>query len=446
MTVSAIRVMYMAMDIKVVKPIEPVLFKRKKVAAYARVSVETELSQHSLANQVQVYKSFIESKPEWIFAGVYADEAYTGTKLSRPGFQRMLKDCNEGKIDIILTKSISRFARNTVDLLNVTRDLRSKEIDIHFERENINTLTADGDFLLTLLASFAEAEARSVSENTLWSIRKRFEQGLGNSFIIYGYRWDGEKFNIIEEEAKIVRLIFQKYLEGNGPKLIAHFLENMGIRNRRGNFFTYPIIAQMLRCEKYVGNSLFQKTFTTDFITKKKLRNKGERLQYLALGTHPQIIDKDTFEMVQKEIERRAELGYFANQKMHFTCFTSKLICGNCKSAYRKRMTGLTGRHKTRTYKWMCSTKIEGTSKACPSQNIPDRALVLLTAEVLKTDDFDKELFDSNIDHIEVGEHNTLTYILKNGSSVDKHWLSVTPNKKMRDKINGNISNTNSCD
>ena len=435
----------MTMEIKVIKPKDDMLFTRKKVAAYARVSVETELSQHSLSNQVEVYKNFIESRADWIFAGVYADEAYTGTKIARPGFQKMLTDCDEGKIDIILTKSISRFARNTVDLLNVTRDLRRKGISIRFEKENIDTLTVDGDFLLTLLASFAEAEARSVSENTLWSIHKRFEQGLGNSFVLYGYKWDGEKFNIVEEEAEIVRFIFSSYLEGSGPKSIAHLLEEKGIRNRRGNPFSYAVIAQMLRCEKYAGNSLFQKTFTTDCITKKKLRNKGEVMQYFAQGTHPQIVDTDTFEKVQKEIEKRAELGYLANQKMHFCCFTSKLICSNCGRAFRKRMTGLSGRHKTRTYKWVCATKIEGTSKACSAQNIPDRALVSLTAEVLGSEDFDKALFDSIIDHIEAGDHNRLTYILKDGTEVEKNWLSVTPNKKMRDKINGNNSYTDSC-
>ncbi len=423
------------MKIEVVKPIEPALFKRKKVAAYARVSVETELSQHSLANQVQAYKDFIESKSDWIFAGVYADEAYTGTKLERPGFQRMLKDCNEGKIDIILTKSISRFARNTVDLLNVTRELRLKGISIRFERENIDTLSSGGDLLLTLLASFAEAEARSVSENNLWSIRKRFEQGLGNNFILYVYKWNTEKFNIVKEEAQVVRFIFQKYLEGNGPKLIARLLKEKGIKSRNGISFSHTVIAQMLRCEKYAGNSLFQKTFTSDFITKRKCINRGELTQYYAEGTHPPIIDSTTFELVQKEIERRAELGYLANQKKHFSCFTSKLICSNCWKTYRKRECGLNGRHKTQSYKWVCGTRIKGTSKACPAQNVPDRTLVLLTAEILQTDDFDKDLFDSVIDHIEVSSYNTLTFILKDGSRVDK---------KMREENNGNNSNTNS--
>ncbi len=423
------------MKIEVIKPIEKALFKRKKVAAYARVSVETELSQHSLINQVQVYKEYIESKADWIFAGVYADEAYTGTKLSRPGFQNMLKACNEGKIDIILTKSISRFARNTVDLLNVTRDLRSKDISIYFERENIDTLSSEGDLLLTLLASFAEAEARSASENNLWSIRKRFEQGIGNNFILYGYKWDKEKFNIVEEEAQVVRFIFSSYLEGNGPKLIANLLEDKGIKSRNGIAFSHTVIAQMLRCEKYAGNSLLQKTFTSDFITKRKCINKGELTQYYAEGTHPPIIDINTFEKTQKEIARRAELGYLANQNKHFSCFTSKLVCSKCGKTYRKRECGLNGRHKTQSYKWVCGTRIKGSSKACSAQNVPDRALVSLTSQILKTDDFDKDLFDSVIDHIEVSSYNTLTFILKDGSKVDK---------KMREENNGNNSYTNS--
>lgn len=384
---------------------------------------------------MEVYREYISSRPEWEFQGVYADDAFTGTNTARPGFQQMLSDCNEGLIDIILTKSISRFARNTVDLLNIARDLRAKGISIRFERENIDTLTVDGDFLLTLLASLAEAEARSVSENTLWSIRKRFEKGIGNNFILYGYKWDGEKFNIVEEEAEVVRFIFSLYLEGNGPKMIANILSKKGILTRSGNPFYYTTITQMLRCEKYKGDSLFQKTFTTDYISKKKRRNKGEVMQYYAVGTHPAIIDSDTYDKVQSEIERRAELGYLSNQKMHFSCFTSKLICSKCGKAYRKRENGLTGYHKTRIYKWVCATKIEGTSKACSAQNVPDRVLVALTTEVLGRDDYDKEFFDSRIDHIEVGENN-LTYIMKNGTTVEKYWVR---------RKNGSISNTDSC-
>ena len=429
----------MAMTIQVVKPkIMPFLHK-KKVAAYARVSVEKEASEHSLENQIEVYREYITSRPEWDYVGVYADDAFTGTNTSRPGLQSLLKDCNEGRVDIILTKSISRFARNTVDLLNIARNLRTKGISIRFEKENIDTLTADGDFLLTLLASFAEAEARSVSENTLWSIRKRFEQGIGNSFILYGYKWDGEKFNIVEEEAEVVRFIFSSYLEGNGPKLIARLLEEKGIRNRRGNPFSFTTIFQMLRCEKYKGDSLFQKVYTLDFISKKKLRNTGEMPQYYAEGTHPAIIDSETFEAVQTEIARRAELGYFSNRTLSFSCFTSRIICPICGKSYRRRENALTGTRKTRDYRWVCSTKIKGTAKACPAQNVPEKALLKLTDEVLEGEDF-----ESVIDHIEVREQNTLTYFFKDGTEMEKRWLSTTPNKKLREKLNGNNSNADS--
>ena len=443
MTTRRVRVMYMSVEIKVVKPKDNAPLRKKRVAAYARVSVDKDASEHSLENQMEVYREYISSRPEWEFQGVYSDDAFTGTNTSRPGFQEMLKDSYSGKVDIILTKSISRFARNTVDLLNTVRDLRARGISIRFERENIDTLTTEGDFLLTLLASFAEAEARSVSENTLWSIRKRFEEGIGNNYFLYGYKWDGKKFNIIEEEAEVVRFIFSSYLEGNGPKIIARILTEKGILNRSGNPFSYTTISQMLRCEKYKGDSLFQKTYTTDYITKKKRRNKGEVMQYYAVGTHPIVIDSDTFDKVQSEIEKRAELGYLSNRTMHFSCFTSRLLCSKCGRAYRKRENGLSGYHKTRIYKWVCSTKIEGTAKACSATNVPDRLLVALTAEVLGRDDYDKDFFDSHIDHIEV-EGNTLIYIMKEGTTVEKHWTSPAQDRKLKEKKNGSISNTDS--
>ena len=188
------------MQIRVEKAIKKPLFKHQNVAAYARVSVENELTDHSLANQIEYYKSYINKRPLWNFIGVYADEGITGTKLNRPGFQNLLKDCENGKINIVLTKSISRFARNTVDLLNETRHLKELGINVWFEKENLWSISPEGELMLTLLASFAQEESRSVSENTKWIIQKRFAQGIGNNYFLFGYKWDGKTFQIVPEQ------------------------------------------------------------------------------------------------------------------------------------------------------------------------------------------------------------------------------------------------------
>lgn len=431
------------MQIRVEKPLRQTLFKRQNVAAYARVSVENELTEHSLKNQVEFYSSYIKKNPLWNFAGVYADEGLTGTKADRPGFQSLLKDCEEGKINIILCKSISRLARNTVDLLNTTRHLKELDINIWFEKENIWSMSPEGELILTLLASFAQEESRSVSENTKWAIRKKFEKGIGNKVILYGYKWDGKEYHIVPEQAEVVREVFSLYLEGRSPDQIALIMQKRGVKSPEGNAFSYSFVRDMLRMEKYTGNSVFQKTYVENHLTKKMIRNHGEMPKYYATETHPPIIDKQIFDAVQEEIKRRAELGYRANQSISFSCFTSKLICAKCGRTYRRRMTGMKGR-MTKTYRWACGTRIKGTSIACDAQNIPDIALHELTKDVLQTDNITKELFDSFIDHIEVSAHSTLSFFMKDGRVEERHWKVMTNNTNIREKINGKNSDGHS--
>ena len=188
--------------------------RKRKVAAYARISIEKGRTPHSLSAQISYYSKLIQGNADWEYAGVYADKAVSGLTTDRPEFQRMLSDARDGKIDIILTKSISRFARNTVDLLETVRELKDLGIEVRFQKEKIHTLSEDGELMLSLLASFAQEESRSISENVKWGIRKNFQKGIGNSFHIYGYRWTGKEFVIVEEEAKIVRLIYDNYLKG----------------------------------------------------------------------------------------------------------------------------------------------------------------------------------------------------------------------------------------
>jgi site-specific DNA recombinase len=404
------------------------LQKRIRVAAYARVSVAAEVNLHSLNAQVDYYAKLIGSKADWEFAGTYADEGITGTKKNRPGFQRLLADCAEGKIDMIITKSISRFARNTVILLRTVRDLREKGISVYFEREKIDSLSCDGELMLTLLAAFAQEESKSISDNTKWAIRKNFEKGIGNSFTLYGYRWNGSEFVVISEEADTVRMIFSSYLQGMSPDRIAAMLREEERTPLQGGEFSYSSIWHILRQIKYSGRSLLQKTFKENHLTHKSVRNSGELPMYLAEGTHPAIIDVDTFEAVQQELEARKELGYFANQSILFSCFSSKIICGRCSRSYRRKTYSHRG-HATKYRKWVCGTKISHGAKTCPSCNLPERALYALTADVLEVGMVTDELFAEKVERIVVSTDHELTFMLKDGSQEIRHWENERNNK-----------------
>jgi DNA invertase Pin-like site-specific DNA recombinase len=259
--------------------------------------METERLHHSLSAQVSYYSNLIQSNPEWEYAGVYADNAVTGTKSSsREDFQRMLADCEAGKIDIILTKSISRFARNTVDLLETVRHLKELGIEVRFEKEHINSLSGDGEVMLTLLASFAQEEITSLSENVKWGTRKRFEQGIPNGrFSIYGYRWEGDQLVIEPEEAEIVRLIYENFLKGLSAETTEKQLEEMGVKSMKGMHFSNSSIRAILKNITYTGNLLFQKEYSLDPISKKTRRNQGELPQYFVENTHEAIIPMETY-------------------------------------------------------------------------------------------------------------------------------------------------------
>lgn len=399
---------------------------RKRVAAYARVSADEADNIDSLSAQISRYSTLIQATPGWDYAGVFSDEGITGTKMDRPGFLSLMEAADNGDIDIILTKSVSRFSRNTVDLLKTVRHLRDISVSVRFERENIDTLSESGELMLTLLASFAEEESYSLSENVRWAIRKRFEKGIGNSFVLYGYRWDGTEFHIIEEEAAVVRRIFSDYLSGKSPQMIAKELTAEGIRPRRNTeAFGYSTVFSMLRQEKYTGDSILQKTFTTDFLKHTFKKNEGELPRYLAEGTHPAIISHETFQRTQEEIERRRLLGFMANQRQRFSVFTRKLFCASCGHTYRKK---LSMRPNTITYVyWVCGTKFSHGASACSSRNVPDRVLWELTADVLGADTVDDALFNEKIERIIVSEY-TLTYQMKDGTEEIRHWEPLVDN------------------
>lgn len=262
---------------------------------------------HSLSAQVSYYNDLIQKKDGWEFVGVYSDEAITGTKEDSAGFQQMLEDCRNGKIDMILTKSISRFARNTVTILETVRMLKALEVDVFFEEQNIHTMSADGELMLTILASYAQEESLAASENQKWRIKKNFEEGMPWNGRMLGYRMRDGQYYIIPEEAEIVRRIYSEYLEGWGPNRIAAGLTEDGVPTMNGGIWQPQTIAKILRNYSYTGNLLLQKTFRENHITKKTIKNTGQRPRYLAEGTHEAIIPMEEWQEVQAEIERRAK-------------------------------------------------------------------------------------------------------------------------------------------
>lgn len=423
---------------KTVKKIEitrPVLPTRKKVAAYARVSMESDRMMHSLSTQVSYYNELIQSNPEWEFAGVYADNFISGTSTEkRTEFQRMLADCEAGKIDIVLTKSISRFARNTVDLLETVRHLKELGIEVQFEKEHINSLSDDGELMLSLLASFAQEESRSISENARWAIQKRFEKGIPNGhFRVYGYRWEGDELVPVPEEAAIVKRIYQNFLDGKSRLETERELAAEGITTRDGCRWVDSNIKSVLSNITYTGNLLLQKEFIEDPVTKKRRKNKGQLPQYFVENTHEPIIDMETFQYVQDEMARRRELGALANKSLNITCFTGKIKCGNCGKSFmhniRKNRAQFTttytdedGMYTT----WVCgSRKQKQKGEPCMAKEIPDKILKACCAEVLGLDEFDDEVFAERIERIDVPDGGILVFHFYDGTEVTKEWKST---------------------
>ena len=330
---------------KITPPARHKVSKMKRVAAYARVSSGREAPLHSLSAQISHYSGMIQKTPGWQYAGVYADEALSGTKDSRGEFQRLLADCKAGKIDMIIAKSVSRFARNTVTTLRTIRELRLMGVDVFFEEQNIHTMGEDGELLLTLLAAYAEEEARSVSENQKWRIKSNYEQGLPWSVTMYGYRQVDGRLEIVPEEAEILRLAADLYLEGYGRYRLEDAFAAANIKGRHGASLGGNSIVGLLCNEKIVGDMLLQKTFVTDPISKKQRKNNGEKPQYFVEGCHEGILDRETYEKILAERARRADTykprsGSYERNRFPFS---GKIHCGKCgKSFTRKVLNGNT--------------------------------------------------------------------------------------------------------
>lgn len=352
----------------------PVKVKKRHVAAYARVSTDDEEQLTSYKNQTGYYTEFIQNNPDWEFAGMYADEGVTGTNTKkRVEFNRMVEDALAGKIDLIITKSVSRFARNTVDSLITIRKLKERGIEIYFEKENIYTMDSKGEFLITIMSSIAQEESRSISENVTWGKRKSFQDGKVSlaykRFLGYEKGEDGRP-SIVEEEARIVRLIFKLFMQDMSPKAIAAYLTAHSIPTPAGKKkWSHKVVQSILTNEKYKGDAILQKTYVVDYLTHKVKKNEGEVPQYYVKNSHEAIIDPELFDIVQYEMKTRRESGRYA---FSTHCFTGKIRCGQCGAYYASRVLHANTKYEQRV--WQCESRFtKGAS--CQSKNLTTQAL-----------------------------------------------------------------------
>lgn len=387
-----------------------------RVAAYARVSSGKDAMLHSLSAQVSYYSNLIQKHPGWQYCGVYADEALTGTKDTRENFQRLLTDCRAGMLDLIITKSISRFARNTVTLLETVRELKLLGINVYFEEQNIYTLSADGELMMTILASYAQEESRSASENQKWRIRANFKDGLPWNGTVLGYRIENGVYEPVAEEAELVQLIFSLYNGGWGTYKIAKFLNKSGYRTRRGKQWTHGSLQKLLNNYAYTGNLLLQTTYIEDHITKKGCINRGQLPMYHAESSHEAIISMAEFQATQETRKERAAVFAHSSTPDVVYPFRGKLHCIECGKNYRRKMV-------SRGPAWVCGTYNSKGKEFCPtSKVIPEETLMSVTAEILGIDSFDEAAFLAKVERIEVGTENRLTYCFKDGSKAVTVW------------------------
>ena len=344
-----------------------------RVAAYCRVSTDSEDQIESYKAQVAHYSEAIAKNPRWRFVDIYADEGITGTSVrKRDNFKRMIRDCDKGKIDLILTKSVARFARNTVDSLNYVRRLKAKGIGVYFEEQNLDSLKADSEMLIGFHSVMAQAESENISANVRWGIRQRMRSGtFAFRYNILGYRKgaDGQP-EIVPEEAEIIQTIYRMYLDGNSLDQIKKYLESNKILTAQGKQdWSLQIIHNILSNERYCGDMLLQKTFTENPISKKVKKNRGEMAKYLITNNHPAIVDKDTFKLVQMEIARRGSKRKTADKTITEQgkysgkfALSELLVCGECGSPYRR----ITWTKKGKSRKvWRCLSRIEHGTQYC---------------------------------------------------------------------------------
>ena len=348
---------------------------KRRVAAYARVSTAEDEQLGSYENQITFYTQYIKNNLSWEFAGIYSDEGITGLNTrNRAGFNQMVQDALAGKIDLILTKSISRFARNTVDTLVTIRSLKEKGVEVYFEKENIYTFDSKGELLLAIMSSLAQEESRSISENVIWGKRNKMRRGEFSlpyrHFLGYEKGANG-KPQIVKEQAAIVRRIYDLYLEGNSARNIARILTDEGVLTPYGKNckWSASTVIGILRNEKYKGEALLQKTYTEDFLNKKRSKNNGVLDQYHVEHSHPAIIDPETFALVQEEMARRS--GRNSGRRSD-SPFDRKIICGACGRFFGRRLWQSDS--KGQTYVWNCPNRYDKRN-ACKTPIVRENLL-----------------------------------------------------------------------
>ncbi len=413
-----------------------------KVAAYCRVSTDSDEQAGSYEVQVQHYTEYIGRNKEWELAGIYTDDGISGTNTKkREGFNEMIDDCMAGKIDLIITKSISRFARNTIDCLKYVRQLREKNIAIIFEKENINTLEASGELLLTIMASLAQQESASLSQNVKMGLQFRYQEGKVqvNHEHFLGYTKDSKgKLIIDKKEAKVVKRIFREYLEGASYRDIANGLEKDHIKTG-GKRYKWHIstIQGILQNEKYMGDALLQKTITTDFIEKTRIKNDGTVPQYYVKDSQEAIIPRDVFAQVQEEILRRSNItsGKDGKKRRIYSskyALSSMCICMRCGDIYRRIAWNNRGKKST---VWRCCTRVEHGPSACSAPTIPEPELQQATVdainEILKCSEQVIRILEENIK--EVLAHDNTDEVAKINVAIaekQKELLELVQGKK----------------
>ena len=386
--------------------------KLVRVAAYTRVSSEKDAMLHSLANQVSFFSKFIQANDIWTYVGVYSDEAKTGTKDDRPGFQKLIEDAKAGKIDIILTKSVSRFARNTVTLLKTIRELKDIGVDVYFDEQKIHTNSNEGELLLSILASYAQEESRATSENTLWRVRKNFQEGkLYGGGDCYGYKVENGKFTIVPEQAVIVRRIFDLYLEGYGCTKIAKILCDNNIPSMLGGLWNYSSVYRIIKNENYTGDLILQKTYRENHLTKKKRMNNGEKAFYINEDDHEPIITREIFNKAQEILNKRKFIQGPTNKHL----FARLLVCGECGKTYKFKKTKYNPKYECTTYNSL-------GKKYCSSKGISEEEIIARTKEILGVDEIDDAFVLEMIESIVIHANGTLEYRMRNGDIKTTTW------------------------
>lgn len=385
--------------------------RHRRAAAYARVSTDHEDQRTSYEEQVRYYTEYIQSCADLEFVRVYTDEGITGTSTAkRKGFQIMIADALAGKIDLIITKSVSRFARNTVDSLSTIRLLKEHGVECWFEKENIHTFDPKCELLLTIMASVAQEEARSISENCTWGQRKRFADGKVTVPLSRFLGYDrGEDGNLVinEKEAKIVRRIYTLFLQGETPYGIAKLLTADGIPTPGGkDKWQYSVVRSILTNEKYKGDALLQKVFTVDYLTKKKKLNEGEVPQYYVEGDHTAIIPTEVFEMVQAEFDRRAD-----KRSAPSDMFVGKIVCGVCGKAFEPRILRSTNGYCR--VLWQCPCKSE-----CETTHLVEAEIRLAFVKATNSTEFDTKLWQKLVKSVTVFDKSDVRVEFVDGNRV----------------------------